>query len=465
MYKGLYDIREGLSEKDAKVVGAMTARLLFPWDSWMHRRVERITFCDEDALRRDISLDLTLPNWFHDRRGTPRIKRRHPLASFRREPVGVLPAIPPAKRQLVPLGFLRKGVLINFSLRDEQNKSLPLLNTAQNAQVAEALLTAIARTGLQSEVPAEIRCDIRNLVTAKHQNNGAQRGSDAEVAYTKLLTRRDSAIVERERLADFAPFFTIASTFIEFLLALTMLNVHRQQRRIIHLSYEESLWNPAEPPTRTRLGRGWSLAKGEPRVMVFEVPAVADADSYHLEIEAPEGHMVSKRESYQFGRNGSSLVEKSDAGSYRRAHFHFSQAAPGSEAGVAIDLLPRPTTIVRSATFTTGLALLAMIAVGIWFQRMEGAEAAAAVLLSFTGLIGTFVIRNSEDAMATSLLLPLRILAMAPVALAFMAAIVVLIQPGPTGGHIAVGSLSAATGTCGWFLIRNWREVERARRL
>jgi len=466
VYEGLYNARKGLSEQDAILVGAMTARLLFPWDAWVHRRVERITFCDEDALRREISVDFTLPNWFHDRRRTPRIATRR-LDSFthlgRHEPS---PAIPPAKRQLVPIGWLRKGVLVNFSLRDEQGKSLPLLNTAQNAQVAEAVLTAIASSGLNDDVPREIRCDIRHLVRAKHDKprpNGQKGDTAAELAYKELFSRRDSAIVERERLEQFLPFRTTAFTCIQFLLALTMLDIHRQQRRIVHLSYEETLWQRPEPNARTRFGRGWKLAKGEPRAMTFEVPAVADTDSYHLEIEAPDGHMVSERESFQYQGTSPALQEERNAGSFRRAHFHFSQSAHGTLAFVTVRLMPRESTIIRSATFTSILAFLAMAALVVRFQHVEGAEAAAAILLSFTGLVGTFVIRNSDDNMATSLLLPLRALAMLPVGFAFIAAIVVVIEPSILVGRVALSCCAIATALCIRYLVRNWREAVRTK--
>jgi hypothetical protein len=143
MYEGLYDTRKGLSKQDAALIGAMTAKLMFPWNHWVHRRVERAAFCDENALRRNVSVDFTLPDWFHRYRSTPDDRRR---------------------RQLVPLGFLRKGVLVNFSLQNECGESLPLLTAPQNAQVAEATLVALAQSTLGKKVPKAIRCDIRSLV-------------------------------------------------------------------------------------------------------------------------------------------------------------------------------------------------------------------------------------------------------------------------------------------------------------
>lgn len=63
MYEGLYDTRKGLSSEDFELIGGMTARLMHPWEAWVHRRVDQVTFSDEDALCRSVSIDFTLPYW------------------------------------------------------------------------------------------------------------------------------------------------------------------------------------------------------------------------------------------------------------------------------------------------------------------------------------------------------------------------------------------------------------------
>ncbi len=55
----------------SRTVGLLTAQLMLPWDNWVHRRVERVTFTDQDVIQRAVSIDFTLPYWFHERRGTP----------------------------------------------------------------------------------------------------------------------------------------------------------------------------------------------------------------------------------------------------------------------------------------------------------------------------------------------------------------------------------------------------------
>ena len=62
MYEGLYNVRKGLAPGDAEAIGLLTAKLLLCWDEWQHRRVEEISFDQDDAATRDISLDFTLPH-------------------------------------------------------------------------------------------------------------------------------------------------------------------------------------------------------------------------------------------------------------------------------------------------------------------------------------------------------------------------------------------------------------------
>jgi hypothetical protein len=460
MYQGLYDTRKGLSDADARIIGAMTARLILSWERWIHRRVERITFCDADALRRDVSVDFTLPNWFHDRREAGRrVGVARTFAQLRaRSKASVV------RRQLVPIGFLRKGVLVNFSLRDESDVSLPLLNAPQNTQVSEAVLVSIASRALEGPVPSAIRCDIRDLVRADHDLT--RRPSLAQNAYKKLFETRDAALAERERLEQHQAFSSTASTFLGHFLALAIVELHRYQRRILHFSYEESLHEDVGTGARRLFPFVERLARGEPRVMAVSAPAAAQAQSYHLEVEAPEGHMISKRESFWFHVGNRVPVPTRNTGTFRRAHFHLSHLAAGSKAAALVHLLPRPYTIVRGAAGTSTLALVSIASIAIRYPSLDeaNAEVATSVLLAFVGLMSLFMIRSGEQDISTTLLFPLRSLVTAPIALSFASALVVLSDLGTCAGTLvlAVFALLAAgaTSTLYW----NWWSVSHAMR-
>ena len=371
---------------------------------------------------------------------------------------------PVPKRQLVPLGFLRKGVLVNFSLRNESDTSLPLLNSAQNAQISEALLISIATRALAGPVPQEIRCDIRDLVRADH--SGSKRPTPAQIAHSRLFGTRDKALTKRELLNNHEAFSSTAVTFIKYFLALSVLDIYRHQRRVIRFSYEEPLHEVIGGGARSLFPYVQRLAFGEPRVMAVGAPAVGQAHSYHLEVESPEGHMISKRESYRFDVGNPIPVPTRSTGTYRRAHFHLSHLKPGSKAAALVYLRPRPYTIVRGATGTCILAFLTIATVAMRLGEIEHGkgEIATAVLLSFAGLMSLFVVRSGEQDIATTLLFPLRTLVTAPVALSFGAALVVLAQPGLRAGQILLGFFGFLTGIVTLMLARNWWTISKAMR-
>jgi hypothetical protein len=409
MYEGLYDTRKGLSEQDKRAIGYMTACLLLPWNRWVHRRVDRLEFCDEDAARRRVSIDFTLPFWFHEARQTP--KRR-------------------PKRQLVPLLFLRKGVLVNFSLWTETNASLPLLNHAQNAQVAEATLLALATAVLKTPVPPAIRCDIRDLVR--------QPPDQANATCFHLLNQNepDPAAAARALLGGHAIFANTAQVFVENFLALSMLDIRRHERRIVHLAYEESVLDVPRSGRWAQAKQLRRLAFGRSRITAFDVPAVGDTDSYHVEIEAPDDLQISARERYHRTASGVPPEPAVITGGYKRAHVYFRQAEPGSLASVGVRLLPRSSTIIRSAFFVGLLAVVALLIVTVRIGSIqhdkEGAVTAATLLLATIGLGGLFLIREAASLMSTGLLLPIRVVGVSPVVWAFLASVVIV-------GHLSLG--------------------------
>jgi hypothetical protein len=429
MYEGLFDTRKGLSTKDAHDIGAMTARLMFPWDQWVHRRVDRVTFSDEDAIFRKVSVDFTLPHWFHEYRKTPPKK---------------------PKRQLVPLGFLRKEALVNFSLQDEDGSSLPLLSAPQDAQVAEAVLLHLAEISIQASIPDEVRHDIRDLVR--------EPPTAASETYLRLFTARDKALTTREALTGMPMFASTASLFRDSFLTLSMFDIRRYERRIIHYSYEEGLSESGE------FIRLVQQAVGQPRVMTVGITAPSEAASYHLEVEAPEGLMITRSISYQHIGGGVTIRRKPSAGILRRAHCHFANVPPRSRAGAAIFLHPRKSSVVRAATLTALLTLAATLAISARFSHIEKGDnaAAAALLLAVTGIVGLIVMRSGENEMATTLLFPLRVVAVLPAILGVWAAIVVVINPSPTVGYSALGAICMLMTISTALLVWNWRAVRQA---
>jgi hypothetical protein len=437
VYKGLFDTKQGLSESDARAVGFMTLNLVLLWERWVHRRVERISFCDDDSAKRDVSVDFTLPHWFHEIRGTP--------AAGEGE-----------KRQLVPLMFLQKTVLVNFSLRNESDTSLPMLTATQHSQVAKEALTVLASLALKvPDVPAEIEKDIFSLVS--------QGPAAAEVAYQELYGRDDAHVAARRELQQDEAFDALATSFVRNFLALTMMRLGRHDRRVIHLAYEDPLQQSDDIASTVRRFR--SIARGEERTVMFTSPSVAEADSYHMEITAPESLQISGHEEYLRGRDGTVGDPRRRPGSHQRVHAHFTQAPSGSQAVVVIRLVPRLTTLVRFATLASVLCVLAIVTVaftvGSIHQGSKSSETAAAVLLSFTALIGASASLEGDSPIVRGLLWPVQLIALAPVLWTFLATLAVVAPLSGNHAQIFLAFTGAMALLTTASLSSTWRNLAR----
>ena len=437
MYQGLYNTRRGLSPGDFARVGALNALLMLQWNQWVHRRVELTRILDAGLAHRDVSVDFTLPHWFHDVRGTPDEG---------------------AARQLVPVALVRKGVLVNFDLRDERGWVLPLLTTAQRNVVAEASLVALAERVLGHQVPRGIRCDIRQLVSEPSQQ--------AAGTLIQLYHRADPEAPDRARLAKNDVFRATARSFVGQALALTMIELKRHQRRIVSFGYDESVWGESTKSLLQRAVGTAGLALGVGRRVIFPIPSLGYAASYHFEAEAPEGLQIQARA--QFRRLPSKLGDEGPrawmlrGGSFQRSHTVFAEAPPGSEAAVVVRLQPRPSTIVRGAF---GAALFTFAALLFLRLRLPSIRSgsdtttAAALLLVFPGLASLYISRTDESAATNDLLWPVRLLALTPIVWALIGAGAIIGGTTGSGTRVVLWTLVGLAFVSCVMLANLWRVV------
>lgn len=455
LYRGLFDPKTGLDEDRAKKVGVMTAQLILNWPRWVHRRVERVSFCDEDALSRNVSVDFTLPHWFHIMRGTDS-ERKYP------------------KRQLVPLGFRRKGALINFSLDDESKSSLPLLNTHQNTQVATVVLEIMADACLKaylegSPVPEPIVRDIEELVREKPGDDKQPKENDLYILKENLFAREDDVQDIRDALKTNIPFLTTAVQFWRSFLALSMIDIRLAERRVLHFSYEESRIHKGGPYPFQRLARGDSSASE-----LIPVNSASEAASYHIEVEAPNGLMIGKCEKHFYMKDPLGKFSIPEEGfsaeveaTSSRAHCHFAWLPPLSGAGVTVELRPRKSSGIRGATLTALLALVTSLAITFRYGYIQGdgdPRTAATLLLAATGIVGFVVVRSGEEPMATTFLFPLRVLSTTPVIFAVCAAVVIIVSPANWIGYTVLGLITALIAFSTGLLMWNWYSIRNVAR-
>src|SRR3954469_8868472 len=198
--------------------GAELLSLIRDWPSWTHRRVEHVTFLEEDLVRRRISVDLTVPG---------------------RAPSG-WGGVGGAGARLVPLGLLRKGRLAQFDLHREGGEAVPLLTSAQNGPLSTEVLAAAAQLvagGAGADpVRAGLRATLRTIATVAV--------GDAIEAWRGLGVAGEDDGVDtdwRETLAADGWFMELALNLARNFLVLASVEAAAGERRVLKLSYVRRL--------------------------------------------------------------------------------------------------------------------------------------------------------------------------------------------------------------------------------
>lgn len=203
---------------DARELIAMGEVLLFlisDWSAWLERRVETVRFIDADTVARSVSVDFIMPS-------VPT-----PLSRGDR------------RITLVPVGTLLKRELINFDLRDEDGRPLPLLSRRHNGRLAAAVLAAGVRmwvgdsANLAGGVPVGVLDDLWSIATSTPD--------DAMKCWSRLGISRtdlpDEKEWRKEMLAS-GRFMALARDLARNFLVLTPIVVDGRSR-VIKFSYQE----------------------------------------------------------------------------------------------------------------------------------------------------------------------------------------------------------------------------------
>lgn len=226
------------SDRNRKL-GLIVLALLRDWHSWVHRRVEHMTFEDPVSVRRQVSVDFTVGA------GLPPALRRQLEREGR--------ALPPI---FVPLGLLRKEKLTGFSMWDETGRALPLLTSRRNGTLAAAVLLAAAEAQfgrLRQEqggtvVPPPAVAE--NLMAiASSQPLSALRvwgalGRDESVVEDETDEDRSNRADWRQLLVTDELFMGLANDLARNSLVLVPLRPGVEDRRIVKFAYTEQPERP-----------------------------------------------------------------------------------------------------------------------------------------------------------------------------------------------------------------------------
>jgi hypothetical protein len=446
LYSPVFDLALEMSPDDKRRVGLTTALLIVRRQLWLHRRVELVTWEDQDVIRRSNSIDFTLPRWAPEYLGVDG-STQTTIA--------------------VPITLLRKGTLAHFNLGDEASNAVPLLSGTQVGALAEMALLATAELALDGPVPPSIADDIQELTWDRRVAEDEERRRRPSDAFDRLFSPVGPAAQSRSTLGVHPIFRSLAKDFDDNFMAAVLLTIAGGDRRVIHFAYDEEI-GKHEYPARTT--RELFVGRISRRVVVF-ASAAGDAASFHMEAEAPEGLRISSRVTLtqpQGDTTQRKLKERVDkSGSYRRVHIHCNDVRASDRLAVILRIGPRSSTIVRGATLTSGLTLLAVIAARLELHDIHkrGAAGAAAVLLVIPTILSLWVARSQEHPATTQLLWPVRIVATAP-AVFGLAAAGVLVSAGATfWSEFALTAMAALLAVATWVLGATWYgSIRRQRR-
>jgi hypothetical protein len=125
-------------------LGRRTLRLFLESEKWIHRRVESVSFSDDQTVVRRVSVDFTVP------RSAPEM------------------ALPRGRSaRLLPIAIIRKANLVSFDLRDSNGRALPLPVLRQNQKLTFAMLKGCARVMLSSDLDEEVKSKLEKISSGK----------------------------------------------------------------------------------------------------------------------------------------------------------------------------------------------------------------------------------------------------------------------------------------------------------
>lgn len=362
------------------VVGSVALGLVLPAE-WIHRRVENVCFATDDLVRRRVSLDLTI--------------------GFATPNIGTTD-----DSRLVPIALLRKRVLRHLDVHGGDGVPLPILTTRQNGELAAAVLQytveALAGLSVSGIAPA--------LTTI------ATRPIEEAMEARKVLLEELRALDDGDPLSSLAngvAFHDFTRQFAENFILAAVVHAPVGHRMVIKFAYDE----PTQPDGVGRLRRLAQTMGWDTREFRFDIPAAAATESFHIEIDAPDGVAVSG--AALFAQGIDSALPAEDLTDFQPApvpragaagvHFH-ARGGESSHAEVYLWLRIARAGWLRSALLATG-AVVILTTLNAWRisalvgggRNLTAAASSrtvstdvAALLMAVVALVLSFAIRIGE---------------------------------------------------------------------
>ena len=454
--------------------------LRFHAREWVSRRVERVQFNEDRTVARRVGIDFEIP----------------PQAP-------VYESITHRQRHLLPLALLKRQTLVGFELRDERDRSVPVLSLRENQQLTESLIAAWAAEALCLERPVAGRTEIDARSQSVYQFIhllvcGEQRDLLTVMAMTGDRRAQEAlkpnVLPVDAALSDYCAnrsFGRIVRRFADNWLLFALVTGGGFDRHHIRMRYEEPLTVGYREPllrtprgiedsrpasnsrpisigdtsetltavreTRKRLraqvpaAMGWSSYD-----VLFPVPSAEAAESFHFELETPRGVRVKRARFLAGLPNDASSRPSFDLADVDSplVGLHAVDVPPGSVSMVSVSFhaLSRGWLLraLLSCVAVTGLLFVTLFSIlpNLGSGGAMSPEAPFIVLIGIAGVVASLVAQSEARGVGARMLGGMRFAVALVAAFPLVAAVALTALDSKNVGHPVVKSLLIATLVC-----------------
>ena len=350
-----------------KSKGALYFNLVIRRNSWIHRRVETISFLPDDVTQRRVTYDFTLPSW------------TFPLVIG--NSVGV------------PLTQMKKEMLKNLSVMDASGKALSVYGSEQNGELGVEILESLIGGYLGSPLNPKELTNIRDIVFCEYGKNVSTQLD----FIAGLLNVND---------ANPTPLSLIAMDFVRGLSKnfIFLVDVPKEiigTRNIVKVSYDRELKMDGDIQNMFSFGRDF----------IIEPPDFPNSRSSHLEVRAPEGLQVIKL--VQIDDKRKSLVNVDSTTQSPHGHVAHIKMSSRRFVGTVVNLEMRPTFsgLIFQTWLGSTLALVffssELLGIGRLYKllpKMADIGPFAGVSLALPAFLLTIIVRSREHSYVQNIL-------------------------------------------------------------
>jgi len=292
---------------------------------------------------------------------------------------------------------MRKGIIRDLDVADDAGRALPVLSRAENALLSAAAMYVL----IEASSPAAFDATPGSALSPSEIWKRVWRIADSN--------SQEAAEEARALIRDLNLNETVQAALVDladnFLLCALIPSKSARSRQVIKFSYHWEGARGSSPTYYLRLalaGLGYCSTR-----MIVEAPGVETANSYHLEVPAPRGLLVTDIASAQAPRSG--WPKPGPIG-----HVHASGGL-GEDPVAAVYLrLAGPgllTTMFLYLIVASSLLSLIRFYPGALVNAAANTDAVTALVTLAPALLFGLATRSSESSIVSRMLLPLRTIA------------------------------------------------------